>query len=333
MKKNILLGLGALILIAAIGQAFGIIKPKTEEERPTPTIKQEVNSQVTDTEKEPVKIIGHRFDTVDREIRLIILFNRPLSEDEVGNFLYPNYTYNYYLTTRNGTDYILDYGESISDSGFNKDFTEYQIATGGYDSDILFSEDTINSIKVTLHKKLNEDRHNHDYELISEYNFSIPKEDIQEVVEKEPVKIVGHRFDEVDGEVQLIILFNRPLSKDEVGSIFYPNYTYKYYLTTIEGDDYILDYSQRGEAMDNFDFNDDFTEYQIAKSGNGMQRGRGYVNDSLFTEENIDSIKVVLYKKVNEDRYNHDYEMIDEYNFPTKEENSEKDTETSTLKD
>lgn len=34
-----------------------------------------------------------------------------------------------------------------------------------------------------------------------------------------------------------------------------------------------------------------------------------------------------------EDRYNHDYEMIDEYNFPTKEENSEKDTETSTLKD
>ena len=64
-----------------------------------------------------------------------------------------------------------------------------------------------------------------------------------------------------------------------------------------------------------------------------MQRGRGYVNDSLFTEENIDSIKVVLYKKVNEDRYNHDYEMIDEYNFPTKEENSEKDTETSTLKD
>ena len=101
MKKKILLGLGALILIAAIGQAFGIIKPKTEEERPTPTIKQEANSQVTDTGKEPVKIIGHRFDTVDKEIRLIILFNRPLSEDEVGNFLYPNYTYRLCLSSFN----------------------------------------------------------------------------------------------------------------------------------------------------------------------------------------------------------------------------------------
>lgn len=153
-----------------------------------------------------------------------------------------------------------------------------------------------------------------------EENTEEMEPEINETIE--PIKIIEHRFDNINGEIQLIILFNRPLSDDELGNPLYPNYTYKYYLTTIEGDDYIVDYSH-GNALSNVYFNKDFTEYRIADSGNGMRKDRGYSTDPLFTEDNIDSIKIILYKKVNDDRYNHNYEIISEYNFPTNEENPE----------
>ncbi len=150
---------------------------------------------------------------------------------------------------------------------------------------------------------------------------SIEETEINSIEIKESIEISGHYFRYKDRETQLIITFNRPLSDDELGNPLSPNYTYKYYLTTESGEDFIVDYNN-GTALSNVYFNDDYTEYKIADSGNGMRDGK-YSSNSDFNENNIISIKIQLYKKINDDRYSHEYEIINEYNYSTNEENLE----------
>lgn len=144
-------------------------------------------------------------------------------------------------------------------------------------------------------------------------------------IEKEPLQIIEHHFDQVDvygnTEIQLIVSFNRTILKEELGDLMFPTYTYKYYISTYSGDDFIVDYNN-GNTLSYICFNEDFTEYKIADSGNGMREGR-YKSNPFFTPDNIKSIKIVLYKKVNDEEYNHDYEIISEYNYSTNEETSE----------
>lgn len=47
-----------------------------------------------------------------------------------------------------------------------------------------------------------------------------------------------------------------------------------------------------------------------------MREGK-YISDPMFNEDNIKSIKIVLFKKASEDRYNHDYEITSEYIYPS----------------
>lgn len=94
-----------------------------------------------------------------------------------------------------------------------------------------------------------------------------------------------------------------------------PIYTYKYYLSTDDGNDFIVDYG-KGNSLSSVYFNKDYTEYEIANSGNGMREGK-YISDPMFNEDNIKSIKIVLFKKASEDRYNDDYEITSEYIYPS----------------
>lgn len=73
-----------------------------------------------------------------------------------------------------------------------------------------------------------------------------------------------------------------------------PIYTYKYYLSTDDGNDFIVDYG-KGNSLSSVYFNKDYTEYEIANSGNGMREGK-YISDPMFNEDNIKSIKIVLFK-------------------------------------
>lgn len=151
-------------------------------------------------------------------------------------------------------------------------------------------------------------------------------EDTETAIDVIPLEINGHRFDEVDKygnkEVQLIILFNRALSSQEIGTAMVPTYTYKYSLSTKEGDDFIVDYG-KGNSLSEIFFNENFTEYEIANSGNGMREGK-YASNPLFNQDNILSIKIEIYKKCNDDKYNHDYELIDEYLYSVDNDTAEK---------
>ena len=150
------------------------------------------------------------------------------------------------------------------------------------------------------------------------------------IAEQIPLEITGHYFKEDDvygyKEIQLFIEFNRALSKQELGIPTSPTYTYKYFLSTKEGDNFIVDCS--GISLSNVYFNKDFTEYELASSGNGMREGR-YSSDPFFNQNNITSIKIELYKKTKEDTYSHDYELIHEYFYSVDNENLEETTSSS----
>ncbi len=141
-----------------------------------------------------------------------------------------------------------------------------------------------------------------------------------------PLKITGHRFEEKEKygnkEIQLIIIFNRALSSQEMGTLMVPTYTYKYSFSTKEGEDFIVDYGN-GDSLSDIFLSENCTEYEIANSGNGMREGK-YVSNPLFNQDNILSIRVELYKKCNDDEYNHDYELIDEYFYSADNNTTEK---------
>lgn len=149
-------------------------------------------------------------------------------------------------------------------------------------------------------------------------------EDSQESLKVIPLEITGHHFEEKNvygyKEVQLFIKFNRALSEQELGTLMVPNYTYKYILSTEIGEDFTVDYGN-GHSLSDIYFNDDFTEYQLENSGNGMREGR-YTSDPLFNQDNITSIKVQIYKKINDDKYDHNYELLTEYIYPNDQENA-----------
>ncbi|MEZ3515169.1 MAG: hypothetical protein K1W37_07845 [Lachnospiraceae bacterium] len=148
----------------------------------------------------------------------------------------------------------------------------------------------------------------------------------QEPTELIPLEIIGHHFEERDvygyTEVQLFIEFNRALSEQELGTSMVPSYTYKYSLSTKEGEDFVVDYG-KGNSLSEIFLNENSTEYEIASSGNGMREGK-YVSNPLFNQDNIFSIRVELYKKCNDDKYNHDYELIDEYFYSADNDTTEK---------
>ena len=52
-----------------------------------------------------------------------------------------------------------------------------------------------------------------------------------------------------------------------------------------------------------------------------MREGR-YTSDPLFNQDNITSIKVQIYKKINDDKYDHNYELLTEYIYPNDQENA-----------
>lgn len=137
--------------------------------------------------------------------------------------------------------------------------------------------------------------------------------------EEIPLEIISHRFDEVEvygnKEIRLIVTFNHAFSEEDLGNPMTPIYTYKYYLSTDDGNDFIVDYG-KGNSLSSVYFNKDYTEYEIANSGNGMREGK-YISDPMFNEDNIKSIKIVLFKKASEDRYNDDYEITSEYIYPS----------------
>lgn len=138
----------------------------------------------------------------------------------------------------------------------------------------------------------------------------------ESVAQLEPLEIIGHRFDRNNkdhpSEVQLIAIFNRPLVDDELRNTFTtPTYTYKYYITVKEGEDYISDYNN-GNTISDVYLSGDNTEYKIESSGNGMRNG--YIDDSNFSQDNIDSIKIVLLKAIGEQRTD-GYEVINEYTY------------------
>lgn len=151
-------------------------------------------------------------------------------------------------------------------------------------------------------------------------------EDAETDIEITPLKITGHRFEEKEKygstEIQLIIVFNRALLSQEMGTAMVPTYTYKYSLSTKEGEDFVVDYG-KGNSLSEIFLKENFTEYEIASSGNGMREGK-YVSNPLFNQDNIFSIRVELYKKCNDDKYNHDYELIDEYFYSADNDTTEK---------